>query len=116
VRARVLAISAATVDRLLVATRAAARAPAPAPAALPARGSPGRARPARYWRTRADPLAAVWPTLIRWLEAEPAQTAVALLHRLRAAGGALPDRSLRTLQRRLRAWRRTTRQSTQAIE
>jgi hypothetical protein len=60
----------------------------------------------RYWRTRCDPFEEVWPTVRTWLEHEPERTAKELLQRLQMEGaGAFPDGQLRTLQRRVRAWR-----------
>jgi hypothetical protein len=67
---------------------------------------PGPESP-RYWRTRADPFEDVWPNVVTWLEVEPDRTAKQLFARLR---GESPDRfsdgQLRTLQRRVREWRR----------
>ena len=64
------------------------------------------ARPKRHWRTRVDPFAAVWPTIATWLEADPTRTARQQLQRLRDEGlGDFPARHLRTLQRRIQAWR-----------
>jgi len=64
-------------------------------------------KPPRHWRTRVDPFAEVWPRVVTWLEAEPGQTAKLLLRRLQDEGlGEFPARQLRTLQRRIRAWRR----------
>lgn len=52
-------------------------------------------------------VAASWPRVVGWLEAEPDQTAKELLLRLRAEGpGEFPDGLLRTLQRRVKEWRR----------
>lgn len=63
-------------------------------------------RPKRHWRTRADPFATVWPTIRGWLEAQPERTASELLHRLQLQQlGTFPDSQLRTLQRRVKAWR-----------
>jgi hypothetical protein len=60
----------------------------------------------RYWRTRCDPFEEVWPTVRTWLEHEPERTAKELLQRLQIErAGAFPDGQLRTLQRRVRAWR-----------
>lgn len=124
VRGRLLAVSAATIDRLLASARASARGdrrrrragPRPprraiagptleaVPAAPPRRAGPP---PPRSWRTRADPFDGVWPHLVSWLEADPGRTARQLLQRLRDEGlGAFPERHLRTLQRRVKAWRR----------
>ena len=61
----------------------------------------------RHWRTRIDPFAATWPIVEGWLEAEPGRTARKLLARLQAAHPGLhPDAQLRTLQRRVKSWRR----------
>ena len=60
-----------------------------------------------WWRTRADPFAESWPMVEGWLAAEPNLTAGELLTQLRQR---LPDlyptgAQLRTLQRRIKAWR-----------
>jgi hypothetical protein len=68
-----------------------------------------RARPSkrRYWRSRVDPFATTWPIVEGWLEAEPERTSLELLLRLQAEHpGRHPDGQLRTLQRRVKAWRR----------
>jgi hypothetical protein len=63
-------------------------------------------RPRRHWRTRREPLEAAWPEITGWLAANPDSTGRVLLQRLQAehphdyAPG-----HLRTLQRRLKAWR-----------
>lgn len=60
----------------------------------------------RYWRTRKDPFEAVWPTICGWLEDDPDQNGKMLLQRLQVEyPGVFPDGQLRTLQRRLKAWR-----------
>lgn len=55
---------------------------------------------------RVNPFEEVWPVVEDWLEAEPERTAQEILGRLQ---GAFPDRfpngQLRTLQRRVKAWR-----------
>lgn len=61
----------------------------------------------RRWRTRADPFEQTWPLIEHWLSAEPHATGKELLARLRAA---MPEiypttAQLRTLQRRILAWR-----------
>ena len=65
-----------------------------------------RPRPARTWRTRADPFEGVWGQVLLWLQEEPDATAKSLFERLRSRH---PDRfkagQLRTLQRRVREWR-----------
>jgi len=60
-----------------------------------------------WWRTRTDPFADSWPLVEDWLVAEPSLAAGELLTRLRQR---LPDlyptgAQLRTLQRRVKAWR-----------
>jgi hypothetical protein len=61
----------------------------------------------RTWRTRVDPFANAWPVVQGWLIAEPSVTAKELMDRLAAM---VPDvyaskAHLRTLQRRVKAWR-----------
>jgi hypothetical protein len=66
-----------------------------------------RARPPRHWRSRADPFAEVVVTLRAWMGAEPDLQATDLLSRLQGEHpGRYPDKLLRTLQRRVREWRR----------
>ena len=64
-------------------------------------------REPRRWRTRKDPFESVWTEVKGWLQNEPDVTAKALFQRLREK---YPDRynagQLRTLQRRVRAWRK----------
>ena len=60
-----------------------------------------------WWRTRVDPFADAWPVVEGWLIAEPSVSAKALMERLAAM---VPDAyaskaHLRTLQRRVKAWR-----------
>ena len=61
----------------------------------------------RDWRTRQDPFEGVWPEILLWLQESPDATAKSLFARLVAA---YPDTftagQLRTLQRRIREWRR----------
>jgi hypothetical protein len=62
----------------------------------------------RHWRTREDPFETVWPSILKWLEAAPESTAKALLEHLQATQvNAFPDKQLRTLQRRVKEWRRS---------
>jgi hypothetical protein len=66
-----------------------------------------KATEARWWRTRADPFEHAWPVVQGWLVAEPTATAKELMNRLAQA---VPDTyaskaQLRTLQRRIKAWR-----------
>jgi hypothetical protein len=66
-----------------------------------------RAARSRAWRTRQDPFEGVWAEMLLWLQEAPEATAKSLFKRLqRAYPGRFPEGQLRTLQRRLRAWRR----------
>src|SRR5690349_13048657 len=68
--------------------------------------SVAKAKPKRS-RRRPDPFAAVTAGLRGWFEAEPWHTSRELLERLQAERpGVYPDGQLRTLQRRLKEWRR----------
>jgi hypothetical protein len=61
---------------------------------------------AKRGRRRPDPLIQAEPQLRKWFEAEPWRTGSELLSRLQTEyPGAYPDKLLRTLQRRLKAWR-----------
>jgi len=61
----------------------------------------------RHWRTRVDPFAGVWAEILLWLQEDPEATGKSLLQRLhRDYPGRFPDGQLRTLQRRIREWRR----------
>jgi hypothetical protein len=61
----------------------------------------------RHWRTRKDPFEAVWPRILGWLQDQPDRTGAELLERLQAENPEqFPDNQLRTLQRRLKLWRR----------
>ena len=58
-------------------------------------------------RRRPDPLVKVTEQLRAWFEAEPWSTSRQLLEKLQAAHpGEYPDNLLRTLQRRVKVWRR----------
>jgi hypothetical protein len=58
-------------------------------------------------RRRPDPFAAVTTELREWFEAEPWRTSRELLERLQTEHpGVYPEGRLRTLQRRLKGWRR----------
>ena len=61
----------------------------------------------RWWRTREDPFELAWPVVEGWLISEPTVTAKELMDRLaRAAPDAYASKAqLRTLQRRIKAWR-----------
>ncbi|MGH6803100.1 MAG: integrase catalytic domain-containing protein [Methyloceanibacter sp.] len=66
-----------------------------------------KATQTRWWRTRADPFEHAWPVIEDWLVAEPTATAKQLMNRLAQV---VPDAyaskaQLRTLQRRIKAWR-----------
>ncbi len=84
-------------------------------AGLPELWRQGEARPThresaakpRDWRTRKDPFEKVWPEILLWLQEEPDATARSLLERLdKKYPGQFPEGQLRTLQRRVRDWRR----------
>lgn len=61
----------------------------------------------RHWRTRKDPFETVWFDILGWLQRDPDATPKALFDRLqREHPGFFPDGQLRTLQRRVREWRR----------
>jgi len=69
-----------------------------------------RARPkekAKRGRRRPDPLASVTSRVHGWFEAEPWRTSRELFERLQGEQpGVFPDGQLRTLQRRMKGWRR----------
>ena len=61
----------------------------------------------RWWRPRRDPFETTWPRVVQWLEAEPDRTAKELFDRLRREPpGMFVPSQLRTLQRRVKDWRR----------
>ncbi len=64
-------------------------------------------RPARSWRTRADPIAEIWDTeVVPLLQTDPGLQASAVLQELaQRHPGRLDATVLRTLQRRMRLWR-----------
>ena len=67
---------------------------------------PGERRQERAWRTRVDPLAAVWPELQRELERAPQLQANTLLALLQERyPGQYSNELLRTMQRRVKCWR-----------
>lgn len=67
---------------------------------------PRERRAARGWRTRLDPLAAVWPEVQAELERAPGLQALTLLTWLQERyPGQYGNELLRTLQRRVRHWR-----------
>jgi transposase InsO family protein len=60
----------------------------------------------RHWRTRNDPFVEVWDELCKRLETDPELQALTLLEWLQDTyPGQYPDSLLRTLQRRVKAWR-----------
>jgi len=69
--------------------------------------SPSPRQSERGWRTREDPLAAVWSTeLVVLLEREPSLTGTTLLEYLEEHyPGHYDQRILRTLQRRIKQWK-----------
>ncbi len=67
---------------------------------------PSDPSPARHWRTREDPLEALWPEAEALLRADPGLQAKVVFEELqRRHPGQLQSGQLRTLQRRFRAWR-----------
>lgn len=64
-------------------------------------------QPRRYWRSRPDPFAEVWESLlVPLLQGAPRLMAITLLRKLQEEHpGQFPDGLLRTLQRRIRHWR-----------
>jgi hypothetical protein len=59
----------------------------------------------RAWRTRVDPFEKTWSVVERWLDEQPDANAKELLQRLQESDPTIADSHLRTLQRRVRAWR-----------
>jgi len=65
-----------------------------------------RAQEPRWWRTRPDPFATVWEEVAQSLAANPERTAKSVFRELQQRyPGQFPDVQLRTLQRRVAAWR-----------
>lgn len=61
------------------------------------------------WRTRSDPLQSVWEEVVRWLEANPERTAKSVFEELQVTHpGQFVPGQLRTVQRRVQAWRAGT--------
>ena len=61
----------------------------------------------RTWRTRVNPFDAHWPELCEWLGEDPDQTGLELFAKLKSKyPDCYTDGQLRTLQRRLKCWRR----------
>lgn len=64
------------------------------------------AQPPRPWRTREDPFTAVWEEVQSLLEVNPGLQALTLFQELqRRYPGRFEDGQLRTLQRKVKAWR-----------
>ena len=60
----------------------------------------------RWWRTRADPFAEVWPEVTQALEQQPYIEANVLFAAVQKQyPGKFPDNQLRTFQRRVKTWR-----------
>ncbi len=73
----------------------------------PTHRPPPISKPRRHWRTRTDAFESVWPRVCEWLDAAPDRTADEILRRLQGeAPGQFIDGQLRTLQRRVKEWRR----------
>jgi len=61
----------------------------------------------KYWRRCPDPFLTVTAQMREWFDAEPWRTSRELLERLQTQQpDAYPDKLLRTLQRRVKVWRR----------
>jgi hypothetical protein len=68
-----------------------------------------RSKPSKphYWRTHEDAFEGVWYEVLDWLQQEPDVTAKSLLKRLQYKyPGRFVDGQLRTLQRRVKEWRK----------
>lgn len=73
---------------------------------LEARKAPGALQAKHDWRTRPDPLAEVWSVAEARLKDAPELEAKALFEYLQERHGeGLPERHLRTFQRRVKQWR-----------
>ena len=118
---RLLAEIRAAQQRLVALADKPMTGDAPAPtlelflAGLRTAGKEGEVRPTaqpavkavRWWRSRRDPFETTWPLLRQWFDAEPERTGRELFERLQAEHpGVYPNGQLRTLQRRLKGWRR----------
>jgi len=74
---------------------------------LAAHAGPEASKRPHTWRTRSDPLAAIWPETERWLDESPEVEAKALFeHLLATHPGKADGRALRTFQRRVADWLR----------
>ena len=69
--------------------------------------APDETRPDRAWRTRPDPLSAIWPQAERWLAESPEVEGKALFeHLVSRCPEQVDGRALRTFQRRMAEWLR----------
>lgn len=67
---------------------------------------PTQMKPEHHWRTRKDPFEGVWEEVQAWLEVNAGLEAKTLFEDLqRRFPGRYPDGQVRTLQRRVKAWR-----------
>jgi len=74
---------------------------------LAAHAGPTTLRQPHTWRTREDPLQAIWPDAERWLAESPEVEGKALFeHLLATHPGVVDGRALRTFQRRVAEWLR----------
>ena len=70
--------------------------------------SPAELKSPHTWRTRPDPLKAIWPEALSMLQAAPELEAKMLFdHFLNRPDSGLQETQLRTFQRRVRQWRAT---------
>jgi hypothetical protein len=67
---------------------------------------PSQKKQARNWRTRSDPLAAIWPRALEMLQTTPGIFAVTIFEGLQEefSPEAVPDTVRRTLERRVADW------------
>jgi transposase len=73
---------------------------------IQAQAGPEQLKAPHTWRTREDPLEALWLKAKPWLEASPELEAKALFEHLLGEDPAVaPGQALRTFQRRVRQWR-----------
>ena len=67
---------------------------------------PSQMKPERSWRTRKDPFEAVWPEIERMLRVDHSLLAATVFDYLcRAYPGRFQEGQLRTLQRKIKAWK-----------
>ena len=67
---------------------------------------PSQMKAEHHWRTRKDPFEEAWEEVRAWLKVNPGLEAKTLFEDLqRRFPGCYPDGQLRTLQRRIKAWR-----------